>query len=176
MDGYIGEIKMFVGTFAPYCWLFCEGQTLPINDYSALFNLIGTTYGGDGISNFKLPDLRGRVVLGAGTGQGLSTRKPADKGGVENVTLALAEMPSHSHTVKCDSTSVEANLSNSPLNSLPATLTGEAKGYGTNETNNPMMKSDMLSISGSNQPHDNMPPWGCIHYIICFEGIWPPRP
>jgi microcystin-dependent protein len=172
MDGYIGEIKMFAGTFAPMYWLFCWGQALPVNQYSSLYAIIGNQFGGDG-TNFNLPDLRGRIPIGGGQGTGLTSRTPGEKGGVENVTLTTAQIPAHSHTVKCDTTSTGTSLKTSPVNSLPATVSGG--GYGTDETGNPLMKADMINSAGSGQPHDNMPPWGCLNYIICTEGIWPPQ-
>jgi microcystin-dependent protein len=95
MDGYIGEMKMFAGTFAPMDWEFCWGQQLSISQYNSLFAIIGTQFGGDGITYFNLPDLRGRTPIGSGTGPGLTPRNPAEKGGVETVTLTTANMPAH---------------------------------------------------------------------------------
>src|SRR5512136_2572601 len=94
---YVGEIRMFAGNFAPQGWMFCEGQLLPISQYDALFNLIGTTYGGDGINTFALPDLRGRVIVGPGQGSGLSNYVLGQQGGVETVTLTTNQIPQHSH-------------------------------------------------------------------------------
>ncbi len=174
MDGYVGEIKMFAGTFAPVNWIFCWGQLLQVDQYSTLYALIGTQFGGDGINTFGVPDLRGRVPVGAGTGPGLTPRAPGQSSGTENVTLSTAQMPRHSHTVKCDIASTGDQLKNTPQNNLPATIS-VGNGYGADETGNPLMKTDMLSESGSGQPHNNMPPWGCLQYIMCTEGLWPPR-
>jgi len=174
MDGYIGEVKMFVGTFAPMYWEFCWGQSLPISSYSSLYSIIGIQFGGDGVNNFCLPDLRGRIPIGGGTGPNLTPRIPGQNGGSENVTLTTDNLPAHSHTVKCDITSTGDQLKNTPQNNLPAMIsTGGC--YGVDETSNPLMKVDMINPSGNSQPHDNMPPWGCINYIICTEGLWPPR-
>jgi len=174
MDGYLGEIKMFAGTFPPMYWQFCWGQTLAISQFSSLFALIGTQFGGDGISNFTLPDLRGRVPIGAGIGLNLTPRTQGDKGGAETVTLATTNLPAHTHIVKCDVSSGPPQQSNTPVNNLPST-TSSGTGYAPGTANNSSMKADMLASSGSGQSHDNMPPWGCLNYIICVEGIWPPR-
>jgi len=176
MDGYIGEMKMFVGTFAPLYWEFCWGQQLPISSYNSLYAIIGTQFGGDGATYFNLPDLRGRTPIGSGSGaSGITPRTPGQKGGAEAVTLTIADMPNHTHTVKCDTTSTGSDVKNNPTGALPAILS-TGNGYGSNETNNPLMKSDMINPTGGSQAHDNMPPWGCINYIICTEGIWPPQP
>jgi len=174
MDGYLGEIKMFAGTFAPMYWVFCWGQTLSISSYSSLYSIIGVQFGGDGITTFGVPDLRGRIPLGAGTGPGLTARTQGQTGGSENVTLTAAQLPAHSHTVKCDVASAPTLQVNTPVNNLPS-LTSTGTGYAPGTANNSNMKADMLSNSGSSQPHDNMPPWGCLNYIMCVEGIWPPR-
>src|SRR5262249_8021175 len=100
---YVGEIRIFAGNFAPVGWMFCDGQLLPISENETLFNLIGTTYGGDGQSTFALPDLRGRLPLHQGTGSGLSTRQLAENGGTEEVTLSTQQIPSHTHPVPCSS-------------------------------------------------------------------------
>ena len=172
MDDYVGEVKMFAGTFAPVYWEFCWGQLLQVSEYSTLFAIIGTTFGGDGINNFALPDLRARIPIGSGQGPGLSQRAPGQMGGAENVTLETANLPQHSHTVKCDITGTKVNT---PVNNFPAD-TSVGKGYATNPATFGTMSTNMTSNAGSSQPHDNMPPWGCINYIICVEGVWPPRP
>ena len=172
MDDYIGEVKMFAGTFAPLYWLFCWGQVLQISEYNTLFSLIGTTFGGDGTTTFALPDLRARVPIGSGQGPGLTQRNPGQSGGVENVTLETTNLPQHSHTVKCDTT---GPVVNTPVNNFPS-LSSAGNSYGPGQSTLTNMSADMLSAVGGNQPHDNMPPWGCINYIICYEGVWPPQP
>jgi microcystin-dependent protein len=174
MDGYLGEIKMFAGTFAPMSWLFCWGQPLPIAQYSSLYSIIGIQFGGDGINNFNLPDLRGRVPIGAGTGTGLTPRNPADKGGLETVALTIGNLPLHNHAVKCDVASPPTSQTSTPVNNYPASTsagTGYAPGTGTTA----QMNTNMTVGTGGNQSHENMPPFGCLNYIICVEGIWPPR-
>jgi microcystin-dependent protein len=178
MDSYVGEVKMFAGLFAPMDWLFCDGQLLPVNEYSTLFSLIGTTYGGDGVNYFALPNLCGRVPIGSGAGPGRTPRTPGQSGGNENVTLTVANLPAHAHTVKCDTTTSGESLKKAPQNSLPATLyapPGAGGCYGTDETNNPIMKTDMILPTGGDHSHVNMPPFGCMYYIICYQGIWPPQ-
>jgi microcystin-dependent protein len=174
MDGYLGEIKMFAGTYAPECWEFCWGQLLNIQEYQSLYAILGVQFGGNGQTTFGIPDLRGRVPVGSGSGPGLSSRVPGQMGGLEHVTLTVSQIPAHNHSVKCDITSQDRDLSNTPQDNLPA-KPKDVNGYGKNETGNPMMKADMLNNTGSSQPHENMPPWGCLNYIICVQGQWPPR-
>lgn len=174
MDGYIGEVKMFAGTFAPMSWVFCWGQLLPISSFQALFSLIGTQFGGDGSTTFGVPDLRGRTVIGAGNGTGLTPRLAGQLGGGESVTLNTANLPAHTHNVKCDVSSPPPSQSNTPVNNLPSTISS-GTGYAPGTANNASMNANMVLASGGNQSHDNMSPWGCLNFIICTEGIWPPR-
>ncbi len=174
MDGYFGEVKMFAGTFAPQNWLFCWGQTLQIRQYSALYSVLGTQFGGDGRTTFLLPDLRGRIPIGSGNGQNLTPRTQGQNGGAENVTLTTQQLPTHSHTVKCDVASPPPQQVNTPVNNLPS-LTSNGTGYAPGQSGTSDMKVDMLSTAGSGQPHGTMPPWGCLNYIICIEGVFPPR-
>jgi microcystin-dependent protein len=174
MDGYLGEIKMFAGTYAPAGWEYCWGQILEIAQYQSLYALLGVQFGGNGTSTFGLPDLRGRVPVGAGTGPGLTPRIPGQMGGAERITLVTQELPQHTHYVQCDVTSGDRDLSADPQGKLPAKLSG-SKGYGTNVTGNPKMHVNMITENGNGQSHENMPPWQCLNYIICVEGNWPPR-
>ena len=174
MDGYIGEIKMFAGTYAPENWVFCEGQLLSIQNYTSLYAIIGDQFGGDGRTTMGVPDLRGRVPIGVGTGTGLTTRYSGQKGGYERIQLATSQLPAHSHTVKCDTTSGPTQVSNTPQNNLPGN-NPNGTSYGPTESAS-LMKSDMINNAGEGQSHENMPPWQCLHYIMCVNGIWPPRP
>jgi len=174
MDGYLGEIKMFAGTYAPAGWEYCWGQILEITQYQSLYAILGIQFGGNGTSTFGLPDLRGRVPVGAGTGPGLTPRIPGQMGGAERITLVTQELPQHTHYVLCDITSGDRDLSADPQGKLPAKLSG-SKGYGTNVTGNPKMNVNMITENGNGQSHENMPPWQCLNYIICVEGNWPPR-
>ncbi len=161
-DPYIGEIRMFGGNFAPVGWMFCEGQLLPISEYTTLFQLLGTTYGGDGQNTFALPDLRGRLPIHMGAGFTL-----AQQGGEEIVTLTVSQIPSHTHVPQADSgngaqTSPAgnswANSANSPYSSnAPAAA----------------MDAQAIVSNGGSQPHDNMTPFLVVSFIISLFGIFP---
>jgi microcystin-dependent protein len=172
MEGFIGEVKYFAGTYAPMNWVFCEGQQLPIVQYTPLYSLIGTQFGGDGKTYFNLPDFRGRMAICAGQGAGLTLRKAGEKGGNQQVQLVQQNLPVHNHTVKCDTTSGSRTLTATPQNNLYATNGA----FGTDETSAPLMKSDMLNTEGQSGAHENMLPWLCVHYIICLYGYYPIRP
>ncbi len=162
---YVGEIRMFAGNFAPVGWLFCEGQQLPISENETLFQLIGTTYGGDGQETFNLPDLRGRIPLHQGNGSVL-----AETGGVEEVTLTLSQMPAHNHPFL--GTGGNA-LQNDPTNASPAVTTGGTIfAYGTDQ---PLTTLNQASVSvvGGSQPHTNFQPYLCLNFIISLFGIFP---
>ena len=174
MDGFIGEVKYFAGPYPPENWAFCEGQSLPITENPALYSIIGIQFGGDGKNTFNLPDLRGRIALGTGQSPGTSYRHQGETGGYEQVQLNPLTVPAHSHTVKCDTASSTRKLKSSPRDNLFATKTNT--GYGSNPTGNPAMKADMVNDEGQSHPHENMPPWTCLHYIICLYGEYPIRP
>ncbi len=160
---YVGEIRMFAGNFAPAGWMFCEGQLLPISENETLFNLIGTTYGGDGQSTFALPDLRGRLPIHFGNGFTL-----AQSGGVEAVTLSATQIPAHSHQFMA--TSTNANDAN-PANNVASQVTAGFPYVNTVPTV-AMAPQSVISTGGS-QPHDNFQPYLCIDFIISLFGIFP---
>jgi len=160
---YVGEIRMFAGNFAPAGWMFCEGQLLPISEYETLFNLIGTTYGGDGQSTFALPDLRGRVPLHFGNGFTL-----AETGGVETVTLTVSQIPAHSHPFLATSS---FGTQASPTGNVLA-QTQAIKIYDSTAPSTPMAPGTTSSTGGS-QPHDNFQPYLCVDFIISLFGIFP---
>lgn len=160
---YVGEIRMFAGNFAPAGWMFCEGQLLPISENETLFQLIGTTYGGDGQSTFALPDLRGRVPLHFGNGFVL-----AETGGVEEVTLTVNQIPAHSHPMLA---STNVSQDTSPSNKVLG-QTGSALLYIQDATDNNLNASAMTSVGGS-QPHTNFQPYLCVDFIISLFGIFP---
>ncbi len=174
MEGFIGEVKYFAGPYPPANWAFCDGQSLSITENPALYSIIGTQFGGDGRTTFNLPDLRGRIVLGTGQSSGTSYRHQGDKGGYEQVPLTQLTVPAHSHAVQCDTVSSARQLKNTPQNNLFATKT--SPGYGSDSTGNPTMKADMINDEGKLHSHENMPPWTCLHYIICLSGSYPIRP
>lgn len=159
---YVGEIRMFAGNFAPLGWMFCEGALLPISEYETLFQLIGTTYGGDGESTFALPDLRGRLPIHQGGGYIL-----AETGGVEEVTLTINQIPAHNHAPGCRST---AGNSASPVGSVPAVNT-TALAYGAPTPR--QLMSTPVGATGGSQPHSNMQPYLCVSFIISLFGIFP---
>src|ERR1019366_3915622 len=165
---YVGEIRMFAGNFAPAGWMFCDGRLLPISDYGTLFNLIGTTYGGDGLSTFALPDLRSRVPVHQGQGSGLSNYPLAANGGVESVTLQLTQIPAHAHVPGATSA---IGSSTNPSGNFWAERSG-ANLYQTAAPNANMNGATLQSAGGS-QPHDNMLPFLVINFIISLFGIYP---
>jgi len=166
---YVGEIRMFAGNFAPAGWMFCEGQLLPISENEVLFNLIGTTYGGDGQSTFGLPDLRGRIPVHVGTGAG-STYTLAQTGGAETVTLNINTIPAHSHPlVASTNTAQTASVSN---NVTGATNSSANQFYRQATPAQPMAPNSIGSTGGS-QPHDNFQPYLCIDFIISLFGVYP---
>ena len=170
-EEYIGEIRMFAGNFAPRNWAYCNGQLLSIAENTALFAIIGTTYGGDGRTNFALPDLRGRVPLHAGSGPGLTNKYLGQMGGYERVTLSVAQIPSHTHQARASS---ETPDTNSPEDAVPATK-ARTNLY-TSETADVNMGTTAIANTGGSQAHDNMPPFLTIHYIISLYGVYPSRP
>ena len=161
---YVGEIRMFAGNFAPAGWMFCEGQLLPISEYETLFNLIGTTYGGDGQSTFELPDLRGRVPIHQGNGFIL-----AETGGVEQVTLTVNQIPSHSHPLLG---SINVAQDPSPSSKVVGQVSAGALMYIQDTTDTDMSAQAITSIGGS-QPHNNFQPYLCVNFIISLFGIFP---
>ena len=160
---YVGEIRMFGGNFAPAGWMFCEGQLLPISENPTLFNLIGTTYGGDGQSTFALPDLRGRLPLHQGNGFTL-----AETGGAEQITLTVQQIPAHSHPLLAtSSTANDANASNNVV-SQPSTFFPYV-----NAPAIVAMTPQAVSSTGGSQPHNNFQPYLCISFIISLFGVFP---
>lgn len=174
-DEYLGVIKLFAGTYAPYVYMNCEGQLLQIQQYQALYAVIGNTYGGNGTTNFALPDLRGRIPVGIGNGPGLTPRTQGETGGVEKVTLTSNQMPAHSHTATVNVNAKEEANTDNPTDSYPAG-TG-AVSYGT--TSDVQMNSNTTQVTinpeGGNTSHNNMQPYVGLRYIICVEGLFPPR-
>ena len=161
---YVGEIRMFAGNFAPAGWMFCEGQLLPISEYETLFNLIGTTYGGDDQSTFALPDLRGRIPIHQGNGFIL-----AETGGAEEITLTVSQIPAHSHPML--GTQNLANVTD-PANLVPGTLVTNVTAYGTDNPSTTLSPQSVSAVGGS-QPHTNFQPYLCVNFIISLFGIFP---
>lgn len=170
-EGFIGEIRMFAGNFEPRGWAFCDGRILSIAQNTALFSILGTTYGGNGQTTFALPDFRSRVPVGAGQGPGLSQVVLGEMAGAETVTLNVNQMPTHSHTVNAVTT--EGNQS-SPFGNLLADTKALDKEY-SNANANTTMKASMIGPAGGNQPFSVLQPYTGMNYIICLEGIYPAR-
>ncbi len=172
-DPYIGEIRLFGFNFAPRGWAQCNGQLLAIAQNTALFSILGVTYGGDGRTTFALPNLQGQAALGAGQGPGLSQRTPGESDGQSTVTLINSEMPQHTHLA-----SASTNLGDQagPANNLWATGAG---GRGQNfyaSGADVVMSNQAIGPAGANQPHNNMPPYLALNFCICLAGAYPSRP
>jgi microcystin-dependent protein len=161
---FVGEIRIFAGNFAPVGWELCAGQLLPISEYDVLFNLIGTTYGGDGQSTFGLPDLRGRIPVHQGSGFVIG-----QSAGVETVTLTQNQLPAHTHAFTASANNaVTANAEGNVLAQTPS----YTPYIGGAPANTPLAPSSVSAVGGS-QPHDNLQPYICINYIISTFGIFP---
>lgn len=163
-EAYVGEIRMFGGNFAPVGWMFCEGQLLPIAPYDVLYSLIGITYGGDGVNNFALPDLRGRVPIHRGNGFNVG-----QMGGAEKVTLTANDIP-HSHTMQATS---ETPSLNTPQNNF---LGASANKFYHAGAPTIQLHAQSVGPTGGGQAHDNVQPFQCVSFIICLDGIYPVRP
>ncbi len=168
-EPYVGEIRMFAGNFAPIGWAFCDGQPLPISENDTLFQLIGTTYGGDGETTFNLPDLRGRIPIHVGSGSGLTLRQLGQQGGQENVTLTTANLPSHSHGNFQASTA--AGSQSAPATNVVAASPNVRLFRPVSPVVN--MSSNAVTSVGGGQQHTNLMPFQCISFIISLYGIYP---
>lgn len=174
MEPFIAQIIMFGGNFAPRGWAFCDGQLLPISQYTALFSIIGTTYGGDGRTTFGLPDLRGRVPIHVGTGVGLPTLRLGQKGGEASVILQVNQIPAHTHSAAIQAVSpLERGTTTVP----DPTSAYNAQGgvYATGKNSKMAADSVLVNQTGGNQPHDNMQPYQVVSYIIALQGTFPSR-
>lgn len=168
---FMGEVRVFAGTFAPQQWSLCNGQLLPISQNDALFALLGTTYGGDGVNTFALPDARGRTPVGLGQGSGLANRVLGEKYGTETVTLVSGNLPAHTHAAMvsdttADQTAPANNLIGKARHYLPSTVTPINLGQ---------LNPQAIGASGGSQPHENMMPFLCMSFIICLQGLFPSR-
>ena len=169
MEPFIGQIMMFAGNFAPRGWALCDGQLLPIAQNSALFSILGTTYGGNGQTTFALPDLRGRMPVHPGNGPGLTPRTLGERSGQESVTLTINQMPAHNHTLN-----VVNNDSKSAQ--VPNNLLGNAQTeiYSSGSPD-AQMNPAAIGVAGGSQPVQTMSPFQCINFIIALQGIYPSR-
>jgi microcystin-dependent protein len=174
MDPFVAEIRIFPFNFPPKGWAFCDGQILPLSQNTALFSLLGTTYGGDGKSNFALPNMQGNVPMHPGQGPGLSLHDLGETSGSDNVTLLESEIPSHSHTMMCLP---------APANRTAAVANAIARVQGTTGPYVPAspaptptnMSDNALTPAGGDQPHNNLQPYLTLNLCIALQGVYPPR-
>ena len=171
-DPFLGQITMFAGNFAPRGWADCNGQLLDIASYSALFSILGTIYGGDGRTNFALPDLRSRVPIHAGTPPGLSGYRLGQQGGSETNTLTVANLPSHTHSVTLQGDAGPGTTATPAAGTLPAEASEDIYGTGASAVDTGTLTS---SATGSGTPVNNIQPYTTIRYIIALEGVYPSR-
>ena len=172
-DPFVAEIRIFPFNFAPKGWAFCDGQLLPLSQNTALFSLLGTTYGGNGKSNFALPDLQGRAPMHPGQGPGLSLHDLGEQSGVETVTLLQSEMPAHTHSVMANAAQADLQ-SPSPARVLARSAGGPA--YQSNSSANIVpMAPQALTPAGGDQPHNNLQPYLTLYFNIALQGVFPPR-
>ena len=175
-DPFIAQITLFGGNFAPRGWAFCNGQLLSISSNSALFSILGTTFGGDGRTTFGLPDLRGRVSVhdGGSAGPGLSRRRLGEKGGTEDVTLNTTQLPSHAHAHAQEARSDAAN-NQSPVGNVPAVEAGGVTATYSDQAPNAAMRAGSSGTTGDNGSHNNIQPYQGVNYIIALVGVFPSR-
>lgn len=166
MPPYVGEIRIFAGNFAPAGWMFCEGQLLAVSENETLFQLIGTTYGGDGQATFALPDLRGRIPLHQGNGFIL-----AETGGAEEITLTVNQIPAHNHPLLA-TTNAAAGTAPSPNVTLARNNNPAITPYGSDNPSTNLVANHLGSVGGS-QPHTNFQPYLCVNFIISLFGVFP---
>jgi microcystin-dependent protein len=171
-DPFVAEIRIFPFNFAPRGWAWCDGQLLPLSQNTALFSLLGTTYGGNGKSNFALPDLQGRAPMQPGQGPGLSLHDLGETGGSETVTLLESEIPAHNHTLMAN-----AAIGNglSPEGNAMAIGAKATPLYSPASAASGTMHATTLSPSGGSQPHNNMQPYLTCYFCIALQGVFPPR-
>ncbi len=171
-EPFIAEIRIFAGNFAPRSWAFCNGQLLPVAQNTALFSLIGTTYGGDGRTTTALPNLKGRAPMHPGRGPGLTARRLGQRGGVEMVTLTEAQMPNHTHTPVASGSAANTN---DPSGHFPAAGAGRGANRYSASGTVVSMASNTLADAGGSQSHNNMQPYIAINFIIALQGLYPSR-
>jgi microcystin-dependent protein len=175
MDPFVAEIRIFPFNFAPKGWAFCDGQILPLSQNTALFSLLGTTYGGDGKSNFALPNMQGNAPMHPGQGPGLSLHDLGETGGSDTVSLLESEIPVHSHALMCASGRQVQNQVTVPS---PSTAISDAAGatpYLATNQNLTNLNGNAVAPAGGSQPHNNMQPYLTLNFCIALQGVFPPR-
>ncbi len=169
-DPFVAEIRTFAGNFAPTGWALCNGQLLPISQNTALFSLLGTTYGGDGVTNFALPNLQSRAPMHAGNGPGLTPRNLGESGGYETVAITPSQAPAHTHALRANSGSAN---SADPTGAVLADAGSETL-YASGTADTPLSAGAVAS-AGGDQPHNNLMPYLPVTFIIALQGVYPPR-
>lgn len=171
-DPFVAEIRIFPFNFAPRGWAWCDGQLLPLSQNTALFSLLGTTYGGNGKSNFALPDLQGRAPMHPGQGPGLSLHDLGETGGSDTVSLLESEIPAHSHALRAVNDDADLQL---PDPSASLAKSSNANFYNASATNLAAMAGETLAPAGGDQPHNNLQPYLTFYFCIALQGVFPPR-
>jgi len=172
VDPFVAEIRIFPFNFAPKGWAFCSGQILPLSQNTALFSLLGTTYGGDGKSTFALPNMQGSAPMQPGQGPGLSLHDLGETGGSDTVSLLESEIPSHSHALRAATDPADNNF---PTAAMSLANSQKEFAYATSGTN-VLMAAQALAPAGGDQPHNNMQPYLTLNFCIALQGVFPPRP
>jgi microcystin-dependent protein len=173
-EPFVAEIRIFASNFAPKGWAFCNGQLMPISQNTALFSLLGTTYGGDGKSNFALPDMQGRAPMHPGSGPGLSLRDLGENGGSASVTLTTSEIPSHTHGLQASSSTATSSDPTGHLLASPAANPKFTSLY-SGASGSTSLSASALSTAGGGLPHNNLQPYLALSFIIALQGVFPPR-
>ena len=174
MDPFVAEVRIFPFNFSPKGWAFCDGQILPLSQNTALFSLLGTTYGGDGKSNFALPNMQGNAPMHPGQGPGLSLHDLGETGGSDTVSLLESEIPSHSHTARASSTQADVQQP-TPTTSLARPNGAVPYVPGSPQPALVTMNGNSLAPAGGDQPHNNMQPYLTLNFCIALQGVYPPR-
>jgi microcystin-dependent protein len=173
-DPFVAEIRIFPFNFAPKGWAWCDGQLLPLSQNTALFSLLGTTYGGNGKSNFALPDLQGRAPMHPGQGPGLSLHDLGETGGSETVTLLESEIPSHAHGIFASTNAADEEGTKQPAGGMPGAQQGSNQLY-TALASPASFNPQALAPAGGDQPHNNLQPYLTFYFAIALQGVFPPR-
>lgn len=173
MDPFVAEIRIFPFNFAPKGWAFCDGQILPLSQNTALFSLLGTTYGGDGKSNFALPNMQGNAPMHPGQGPGLSLHDLGETGGSETVSLLESEIPAHSHALRVHA--ADAGDNSAPSSTVVLAKSNNGQAYQTNLAGLQPMSDQILTPAGGDQPHNNLQPYLTLNFCIALQGVYPPR-
>jgi microcystin-dependent protein len=171
MDPFVAEIRIFPFNFAPKGWAFCDGQILPLSQNTALFSLLGTTYGGDGKSNFALPDMQGNAPMHPGQGPGLSLHDLGETGGSDTVSLLESEIPSHSHAMGIDI----LDIADTNVVSINASYALSSGGTLYQAAGGAMLNANAITPAGGDQPHNNLQPYLTLNFCIALQGVYPPR-